>query len=72
MSIRFFRQSDAVYAPPEWMSKYPTLAHCSYCDAVYSKDTEWVKVRHINEGTRPTQKQYVRDCKPNSCPMCER
>ena len=70
--IRFFRESDAVYKPPGWIKKYSSLAHCSYCDAVYSKDTKWVKVRHFNNGTWPTEKQYVRDCIPNTCPMCER
>jgi len=68
----YFGEAIAQYAPPEWMKSNPNLAHCPYCDAVYSKNTKWVKVRHINNGTCPTIKKYIRDCKPNACPMCER
>lgn len=69
-STVYYQQT--LYQPPSWMSKYDNLTHCKHCNAVYNKNTKFVKVRDISCGTESFQYEYLRDCKPNVCPNCER
>lgn len=35
---------ESLYKPPQWMQLYNNLTHCKFCNAVYTKDTKFVKV----------------------------
>ena len=61
------------HEPPEWIKDKPNLAHCSFCGAVYSKDTKWQKGFRAYEGTT-NQVNWIglRDIKEGVCPNCER
>ena len=63
---------ESLYKPPYWMQSYTNLVHCKYCDAVYTKGTKFVKVESRTNGTNLPTFRYIRDCKQDVCPMCEK
>lgn len=46
--------------------------HCNVCDAVYSKDTQWVKGFASFRGTEshPQHFNKIADIGKNVCPIC--
>lgn len=67
-----YTEFDEGYKPPTWMELYKNLKHCKFCNAVYNKNTKFVKVRSLSTGTQTPTFSYVRDCKENVCPCCEK
>lgn len=63
---------EGTYSPPGWMSLYKKLKHCKFCNTVYNIDIEYAKVRSISSGTSTPTFSYVRKCKENVCPCCEK
>ena len=58
------------YKAPAWMKGYDNLAHCKKCDAVFNKNTEFVRGYNIQNGTMPFEFVKVADCKKGCCPVC--
>jgi hypothetical protein len=67
-----YTELDDGYRAPAWISLYNNLAHCKFCDAVYTKGAKYAKVRDISTGTNTPSFSFVRDCKENVCPCCEK
>lgn len=64
--------NEARHKPPYWIKNYPNVVHCTNCGAVYSKDTQWCRVRDLSTGTQSPRYAFISDCKPNCCPVCEK
>lgn len=67
-----YTELDDGYRPPAWMSLYNNLKHCKHCDAVYNATTKYAKVIPTSNGTQTPTFNYIRDCKENVCPCCEK
>ena len=67
-----YTEIDEGYPTPAWLSLYNNVAHCKHCDAVYNTTEKYVKVRPTSKGTQTPTFSYVRNCKENVCPNCEK
>lgn len=67
-----YSEIEEGYRAPAWMSLYNNLAHCKHCDCVYNTTVKYAKVRSNSTGTQTPTFSFVRNCKENVCPNCER